>query len=202
MVRYGMVIDLKRCIGCDTCTLACKSANATQRGVLWNRVLKYETGKYPDAKLSFMPVTCMHCEEPACEQVCPSGATLKRADGIVSINSDKCIGCRYCMIACPYTARYYFDRVRSFYPQHETPFEKDYRNKHRPGSVQKCDFCLERVEQGLDPACVAACPTDARVFGDLDDPASRISLLIGSKKGFVLSPEMNTRPSVYYLPGD
>ncbi len=197
-----MVIDLKRCIGCDTCTLACKSVNATRRGVLWNRVLKYEAGKYPAGKLYFLPVTCMHCNEPLCEKVCPTGATIRREDGIVVIDSKKCIGCRYCMLACPYAARYFFDRVHTFYPQYETPFENDNEEKHRLGSVQKCNFCLERLEQGLEPACVVSCPTNARHFGDLDDPGSEVSTLILTKKGFVLNPEMNTSPSVYYLPGD
>jgi molybdopterin-containing oxidoreductase family iron-sulfur binding subunit len=144
----------------------------------------------------------MHCEEPLCEKVCPTGATTRREDGIVVIDRAKCIGCRYCMVACPYTARYFFDRVHTLYPQHETPFEKDKQEQQKPGSVQKCNFCLERVERGLEPACVVSCPTNARHFGDLEDPDSEINLLIKSKNGFVLNPEMNTHPSVYYLPGD
>jgi Fe-S-cluster-containing dehydrogenase component len=200
MARYGMAIDLKRCIGCDTCTLACKSANATQRGILWNRLLKYETGHYPNSRLLFLPVGCMHCEEPLCKKVCPTGATSRRADGIVVIDSTKCIGCRYCMVACPYSARYFSDGVYSYYPHDVTPFEQDKGKKYPAGTVQKCNFCLERVEQGLEPACVVSCPTNARFFGDLDNPASEISRLIKEKKGFVLNPELNTKPSVYYLP--
>ena len=113
MARYGMVIDLKRCIGCDTCTVACKAVNATSRGIMWNRVLKYETGKYPHSKLNFLPVLCMHCEEAECEKVCPTGATTRREDGIVTVDNDKCIGCRYCIAACPYDARH-FDFGRNF----------------------------------------------------------------------------------------
>ena len=102
MTRYGMVIDLGRCVGCDSCSIACKAQNATPRGVLWNKVLKYETGAYPDSKLKFLPMQCMHCAEPECERVCPTGAISKRSDGIVVIDQDKCMGCRYCGLACPY----------------------------------------------------------------------------------------------------
>lgn len=200
VVRYGMVIDLKRCIGCDTCTMACKAANATSRGIIWNRVLKYETGKYPDSRLNFLPITCMHCEEPECEKACPTGAIIKREDGIVVISNDKCIGCRYCMVVCPYTSRYFFDKLRTYYPGHVTSYEKTGYKKHKLGTVQKCDFCLERVEQGLQPVCVASCPANARFFGDLDDPNSEVSKLIKERGGFVLNPELGTKPSVYYLP--
>ena len=202
MTSYGMVIDLRRCIGCDTCTIACKATNATSRGIMWNRVLKYETGKYPNSQLNFLPITCMHCEEPECEKVCPTGATTKRDDGIVVVDSDKCVGCRYCMVACPYAIRYFFDELQTYYPDHITPYEEIGYKKHKLGTVQKCDFCLERVEQGLQPACVAACPANARFFGDLDDSDSEVSKLIKERKGFVLNPELGTKPSVYYLPRD
>lgn len=202
MTSYGMVIDLRRCIGCDTCTIACKATNATSRGIMWNRVLKYETGKYPDSKLNFLPVTCMHCQEPECEKVCPTGATTRREDGIVIVDRDKCIGCRYCMVACPYAARYFFDESRTYYPQYTTAYEKMKQENRELGTVQKCDFCLERVEQGLQPACVVACPTSARFFGDLDDPDSEVSRLIKERDGFVLNPELGTSPSVYYLPSE
>ena len=202
MTRYGMVIDLRRCIGCDTCTLACKAANATPRGTVWNRVLKYETGKYPNSRLNFLPITCMHCEEPECEKVCPTGATSKREDGIVVVDSEKCMGCRYCMNACPYAARYFYDQLYTYYPQHITAYEKIKRENGELGAVQKCDFCLERVEQGLQPSCVVSCPTSARFFGDLDDPDSEVSRLIRERNGFVLNPELGTNPSVYYLPAE
>jgi len=202
VTRYGLVIDLKRCIGCDTCTIACKAANATSRGIIWNRVLKYETGKYPNSQLNFLPVTCMHCGEPECEKVCPTGATTKRDDGIVVINNDKCVGCRYCMGACRYATRYFFDKLQTYYPVYVTPYEEIGYKKHKLGTVQKCDFCLARVEQGLQPACVVSCPANARFFGDLDDPDSEVSKLIKERKGFVLNPELGTKPSVYYLPRD
>ncbi len=202
MPRYGLVIDLKRCIGCDACSIACKAENATSRGIMWNRVLKYETGKYPDSRLNFLPITCMHCEDPECVKVCPTGASTKREDGIVVIDSDKCVGCRYCMIACPYATRYFFDELRSYYPEHMTPYEKEGYQKHKLGTVQKCDMCQSRVERGLQPACVEVCPAEARFFGDLDDPDSEVSRLIREREGFVLNPEFGTKPSVYYLPKD
>jgi len=202
MTRYGMVIDLKRCVGCDTCTIACKATNATTRGILWNRVLKYETGKYPNSRLKFLPVSCMHCKEPECEKVCPSGATTRREDGIVVVDNDKCIGCRYCMIACPYASRYYFNEVRNYYTGYVTPYEEIGYQKHKLGTVEKCDFCVDRVERGLEPSCVVSCTGNARFFGDLDDPGSEVSRLIKDRGGFVLNPEMNTEPSIYYLPSD
>jgi len=202
MTRYGMVIDLRRCIGCDTCTIACKATNATQRGTMWNRVLKYESGKYPNSRINFLPITCMHCQEPECEKVCPTGATHRRDDGIVTVDYDKCIGCRYCMVACPYAARYFLDKARTYYPNYVTAYEELNLDKNELGAVQKCNFCLERVEQGLQPACVVSCPTSARFFGDLDDADSEVSRLIRERDGFVLNPELNTKPSVYYLPSE
>lgn len=200
MARYGMVIDLKRCVGCDTCTMACKATNATTRGILWSRVLKYETGKYPNSKLNFLPMLCMQCKEPECEKVCPTGATSRREDGIVVVDNDKCIGCRYCMIACPYANRYFFNEVRTYYPGYTTTFEEIGYKKHRLGTVEKCDFCLERVERGEEPSCVVSCTGHARYFGDLDDPESEVSILIKESAAFVLNPELGTEPSVYYLP--
>jgi len=202
MARYGMVIDLKRCVGCDTCSIACKAISATTRGILWNRVLKYETGKYPNSKLHFLPVACMHCKEPECEKVCPTGATIKSEDGIVVVDNDKCIGCRYCMIACPYGSRYFYNEVRSYYPGHVTPYEEIGSQKHKLGTVEKCDLCVDRVECGLEPSCVVSCTGNARFFGDLDDPDSEVSRLIKEREGFVLNPEMDTEPSLYYLPSD
>jgi Fe-S-cluster-containing dehydrogenase component len=200
MARYGMVVDLKRCIGCDTCTMACKAAKATARGILLNRVLKYETGKYPGARLNYLPVFCMHCKEPECEKVCPTGATTKREDGIVVVENDKCIGCRYCMLACVYASRYFHSETKTYYPEHTTVFEQMGQKKQKLGTVEKCDFCLERVQAGQEPSCVVSCTGHARFFGDLDDPESEVSRLIKDRGGFVLNPEMGTEPSVYYLP--
>ena len=198
--KYGMVIDLKRCIGCDTCTVACRAENATSKGVLFNRVHKFEVGKYPHSKLGFLPVTCMHCGKPECEKQCPTGATKQREDGIVVIDAEKCMGCQYCVVTCPYSVRYYLDEIKPYVKGSETPYEKKGKKKHKKGAVEKCDFCLKRVEKGLDPACVTSCIANARHFGDLDDPNSEVSKLIALRRGYTLNPELGTEPSVYYLP--
>ena len=200
MTRYVMVIDLARCVGCDSCSIACKAENATPRGVLWNRVLKYETGVYPEGRLHFLPMHCMHCAEPECEKVCPTGAISKRADGIVVIDNDKCMGCRYCILACPYASLRALDKLHTYYEGYLTPFEKIGYQKHKVGTSEKCNFCLERVEKGMEPACVTACAARARFFGNLNDPDSEVSRLIKERGGFVLNPELDTDPSCYYLP--
>lgn len=213
MKRYVFVIDLKKCFGCYTCQFACKAENFTPPGVFWARLLRGETGEYPTVIRQGLPVMCMQCKEPECLRVCPTKATTQREDGIVVIDKDLCIGCKYCIVACPYGARYFIDTYRSYFPQEplpppleETPnpFEeyrrKKWMEKHGEGIVTKCDFCIERVEKGLQPACVEACPANARYFGDINDPESEVSRLIKREKGFQLNPEFNTDPSVYYLP--
>jgi molybdopterin-containing oxidoreductase family iron-sulfur binding subunit len=143
----------------------------------------------------------MHCQEPPCLEVCPTGATQKREDGIVFIDADRCVGCRACMVACPYQSRYFNDQVRGYFPgQGLTPYEEWAYAKHPPDVVEKCDFCRDRLAQGKEPACVANCMTRARYFGDLDDPQSEVSRLIREKAGYQLHPELGTDPSVYYLP--
>ncbi len=200
MTRYGMVIDLKRCVGCHGCAVACKAEHFTRPGIMWARVLKSETGTYPAVRRLSLPVLCMQCRTPACLPVCPTGATMQRPDGIVKIDSTLCIGCRYCMQACPYGARYFSDGDGAYFSGQPTPYEVAGAPEHADGVVEKCDFCAERLERGLDPACVANCMTRARVFGNLDDPGSEVSRLIRSKGGFPLNPEFGTEPCVYYLP--
>lgn len=199
-MRRGMVLDLKRCIGCQACTIACKLENATPPGVFWGRCLEKETGKYPRAKLVFVPVLCNHCQDPPCLRACPTGATAQREDGIVTVNQDACIGCKACMEACPYEARFFLEDSHSYYPGHLTPFEEVGYKRHQKGTVSKCNFCVERVERGLEPACVQTCPTEARTFGDLDDPQSEVSCLLRERHAIQLRPEMGTNPSVYYMP--
>ncbi len=197
-----MVIDLKRCIGCYGCQLSCKAEHGTPPGVLFARVLKQEDGTYPDTRLTFLPVLCNHCDDPPCVEVCPTGASFVHADGTVDIDHDLCVGCRTCMMACPYTNRYYNDGPDAYFGEAvgQTPYEVARTARHQADVVMKCDFCRHRVERGDEPACVANCPTLARHFGDLDDPGSNVSKLISERNGFVLNPEAGTRPSVYNLP--
>ncbi|MDO8692254.1 MAG: 4Fe-4S dicluster domain-containing protein [Dehalococcoidia bacterium] len=200
-MRYGMVIDLQRCIGCYGCQVACKAENATPPGILWGRLKKGESGKFPNVRRINLPLLCMHCKDPECLKVCPSGATQQREDGIVFVDADVCVGCRACMVACPYTARYYHDAEKYYFgDQGPTPFEEVGYKQHPVGVVSKCDFCRHRVDEGLEPACVANCMAKGRFFGDLDDPYSEVSRLISEKRGSQLYPELGTDPSVYYLP--
>jgi len=199
-MHYGMVIDLKRCIGCYACVAACRAENATTTGIMYSRVQRLEFGKFPAVKRMALPLLCMHCEDPPCKDVCPTGATKQRADGIVWIDKDLCIGCRYCMLACPYSARYFYDKETPYFENGKTPFEEEGYARHTVGTVEKCDFCSARVDQGLEPACVANCITKARIFGDLDNPVSDVARLVRDKGAAVLNPEAGCNPSVFYLP--
>ncbi len=201
MVRWGMVIDLRKCIGCQACTVACKAENLTPRGVFWNRVLKVENGKYPNVTRLFLPLHCMHCEDPPCVAACPTGASYKRPDGIVMINYDKCIGCKYCIPACPYAVRTYIDEPKPHFPNGGLSQIEQYRNgEHRTGVVEKCTFCVQRLDNGLEPACVQTCPPNAIRFGDLDDPQSDVSRMAKASGVVQLLRESGTNPSVYYVP--
>lgn len=208
-MRYGMVIDLKRCIGCYGCQIFCKSEKATPPGMLFSRVLFYESGTYPEVRKTPLPVLCMQCQEPSCVEVCPTGAGIIRPDGIVTVDSRKCTGCLNCVIACPYGARHFYREDEEHFPgQGLTPYEKAGYQRHAEGVVEKCDFCLPRIGKGLKPACVQNCMAKARTFGDLDNPDSEVSKLIRSREGFQIhpacypgSPETapEGEPSVYYL---
>lgn len=212
-----MVIDLKRCIGCQTCTAACKLENFIPAGVVWNRLYDYETGKYPGTVRHFVPVPCMQCKTPVCADVCPTKATTQREDGIVVIDYDKCVGCKYCEVGCPYGARQLYEKERFYFeepiPPEKFPLElRAPHQRHRVGAASKCVFCFHRIDDGekkglrpgidwdATPVCVNACPATARYFGDLDDPASEVSQLIKERRGFPLLREIGTDPSVFYLP--
>lgn len=215
MPRYGMVIDLKRCIGCFSCMIACKQEHFLPPGIYWSRVLSGEKGRYPQVSRQIYPVLCNHCKEAPCVKVCPTGASQKREDGIVHVDGKKCIGCRYCVISCPYQQRTFNDgSEREYFPgQGLTKLEiigKDLYPLEK-GTVVKCNFCAERLDKGIEkglepgvdreatPACVITCPSKARTFGDLDDPRSKVSALIRQRKGYQLRPERGTDPSVYYI---
>ena len=216
MTRWGMVIDVQRCIACWACSISCKAANFLPGDVVWNRLIIGESGNYPVVKKEIYPVLCNHCEDAPCAKVCPTKATTRREeDGVVTIDYDKCIGCRYCMIACPYQSRtYYEDDTEEYFPgQGLTPYETLSR-KIRPfqkGTVVKCNLCIERIEEGLKkglkpgvdrestPVCVINCPTKARTFGDLEDPTSEVLRLIKERGGRPFHQEFGTGPSVYYV---
>lgn len=198
MARYGMVIDTNRCVGCDACTLACKVQNGTPPGVLLARVLEKEEGRYPNVRRTYLPVLCFHCQDPACVKACPSKALSKRSDGIVVVDKDRCCGVKACMAACPYDALHFYEDHRGYFGEDLTPIERYYYQRHRLGTVLKCDFCSERVAQGMQPACVEACPVSCRYFGDLDNPKSQVSQLVKMEAKQVL-PEAGTNPSVLYL---
>ena len=203
-MKYGMVIDLRRCVGCNACTIACKQQNGTPPDIFYSHVNIYETGAYPNARLKALPVLCNHCDDPACVNVCPVGASKKQPNGVVTVDGDKCIGCRYCQVACPYDARQFVpNTTQGYYPDKGglTAYEQVMYAKNQAGTVQKCDFCMARVEQGQLPACVLTCPADARFFGDLDDPNSEVSQLIVTYNAQPLKPEAGTHPNVFYIYG-
>ena len=200
MTRYGMCIDLNICIGCNACTMACKAEHATPAGMFFAKVLEKEVGKFPAARRIFLPVLCNHCKNPICQEVCPTEATYKREDGIVLIDYDLCIGCRSCMEACPYGPRQFYEGDGAYYEGERTPFEQ-VKQDLSDGIVMKCNFCAQRVDEGRDPACVQTCPTECRIFGDLDDPQSKVARLIAEKKARPLLPEKGLEPSVFYIGG-
>ena len=213
-MRLGMVIDLNRCVGCYSCVVRCKQEHFLPPGINWGRLLISETGIYPRLIKLMYPVLCNHCKEPSCVKVCPTSATQQREDGIVTIDQDKCIGCKACLIACPYQVRSYYSDEREYFPgqgltEWETIGKKLYPLQSE--TVSKCNFCQERIndgkkeglQPGIDreatPVCVITCPAKARIFGDLDNPESEVSLLISEKKAIPLHAEYGTDPSVYYI---
>jgi dimethyl sulfoxide reductase iron-sulfur subunit len=203
MARWGMVFDLKRCIGCNACAVACKQENNLPYGVFFTKTLTEEAGEYPRVKRMYIPTLCNHCDNAPCEWVCPTGATYTRPDGIVMVDENKCIGCGSCVVACPYQARTRIEpshlEMGLFMNGELTPYEKQGIGRFVAGTVVKCTLCHERVEAGLEPACVITCPTDARIFGDLDDPGSKARRLIAERGGRQPLPEKNTEPKVYYI---
>lgn len=176
--RWGVVIDLRRCFGCHACSVACKAEQDVPLGSFKSWVAVSEKGTYPDVRRNFLRIMCNQCDQPPCVEGCPTGATWQRKDGIVMQEEQTCIGCGYCIQACPYGVKY-----------------KDPRTQ----TAQKCDFCAHRVDQGLAPACINSCNAQALVFGDLNDPASEVSKLIASNPVQTLKPQAGTGPRVYYI---
>jgi Fe-S-cluster-containing dehydrogenase component/formate-dependent nitrite reductase membrane component NrfD len=177
-MRYGFVIDQRKCIGCHACTVACKEENQVPLGVNRTWVKYIEKGVYPDTRRYFSVMRCNHCDNAPCVTICPTVALYRRPDGIVDFDGDRCIGCKSCMQACPYDALYIDPETKT---------------------AAKCHYCAHRVESGLEPACVVVCPVQAIVPGDLDDPHSTISRLVASQQTQVRKPEQGTRPKLYYL---
>ncbi len=179
MTTYAMVIDTKTCIGCGDCVVACKNENKVPAGLNRDWVVEATSGEYPNLRTEFRSERCNHCSHPTCLTACPTGATYHWKDSnIVLVAAEKCTGCKACIAACPYDARMLM----------------------RPeGYVDKCTFCHHRIDQGLDPACVSACPAHCMYFGNIDDRDSQVSRLLRERRYKVLMPETGNQPHVYYL---
>jgi len=223
--KWGMVIDLDRCTGCQACVVSCRKENnvalagpgasALDRGIFWMDMMSVSEGEYPDLHTQFIPTPCNHCENPPCIKVCPVGATRINEDGIVAQIFPRCIGCRYCTTACPYTRRYFNWRAPAFTDEQRRQLNPDVSVRPK-GVVEKCTFCHQRVRAAKDrarlegreltdedvrtlPACAQSCPAGAIVFGDLNDPESEVSRLSKSRRAFHLLEELGTHPKVFYL---
>ena len=178
MARFGMVIDTKKCVGCMDCVVACKTENDVPEGFNKDWITTDAKGTYPTVKMQIRTERCNHCDNPPCVYCCPCAAShVHDLGGVVLVHHDKCSGCKACIAACPYDARFI----------------------HPDGYADKCTFCIHRIEEGLDPACVSVCPTRCMYFGDLEDPNSEIRKLLNSRKYRSLIPEAGTKPQIYYL---
>lgn len=176
-MRYAMVIDTLKCVGCSDCVVACQTENNVPIGYCRDWITESVSGAYPSIELELKSERCNHCSNAPCVRCCPTGASHIAEGGIVLVTANECIGCGACIESCPYDARY----------------------QHPDGYVDKCTFCHHRLEKGQQPACVSVCPTKCMYFGDLDDPTSQISQLLKTRKHKVLAPEAGTKPHVYYL---
>lgn len=211
MVRWGMVIDLRKCVGCQTCTIACKQEHNLPPEIFWRYVVDCEVGEYPYVRRLFLPMQCMHCGDPPCLPVCPTTATKKREDGIVWVDYGLCVGCGYCVLACPYRARRLIKDERGYFGD-LTPPEQRGSRPSRVGVCTKCTFCMERLDAAQDgrqpgvdpdatPACVFSCIANAIYFGDLEDPESEVAGLLKKHRTVRLLEELAIDPSVYYIIG-
>src|SRR2546425_3714291 len=180
-VRYGFVIDQRKCIGCHACTVACKEENQVPLGAFRTWVKYVERGHYPDTRRYFSVLRCNHCDDAPCVTICPTVALYRRSDGIVDFDGERCIGCKSCMQGCPYDALY---------------IDPD------TNTAAKCNYCAHRVEVGLEPACVIVWPEQAIIAGDLDDPTSPIATIVAREAVQVRKAEQGTRPKGFYLGAD
>jgi len=200
--RWGMVIDLTKCRpDCTACLDACRTENNVafhgdeRWDVYWLRKVTLESTEVGESADKPVLLLCNHCDDPPCAQVCPVQATYKRADGIVVVDYHRCIGCRYCMIACPYNARFFNFKESPDWPNKDYP-------KRSHGVAESCTFCSHLVDEGEQPACVATCEREgarALVFGDLNDPESEVSRLVASASVKRIREDWGTEPKVYYL---
>ena len=222
--HWGMTIDLDRCTGCEACVVACQAENnlpivgearfAERREMKWLRIERYWEGEFPNVKLKFLPMLCQHCDQAPCETVCPVQATYHNQDGLNTQVYNRCIGTRTCAVYCPYDVRYF----NWFTYDWDAPLEQQLNpdvTVREKGVMEKCTFCIQRIRMAKDtakddgrrriqdgevtPACVQSCPAEAMVFGDLDDPESRVSKLASNSRGYNVLKELNTAPSIVYL---
>ena len=223
MARWGMVIDLDKCTACQACVVACQTENNVPsmgpeesemgRSIYWMKVAAFPEGEFPRGKVRFLPLPCLHCDNPPCVTVCPVDATNITPDGIVRQIFSRCIGCRYCTTACPYTRRY-FNWYAPEWPEPMSEAQNPDVSVRPKGVVEKCTFCHHRLQKARAkamaeqrplapgeyvPACVESCPARAMVFGDLDDPNSAVAQLARSARAFRLLEELGTQPKVIYL---